>query len=233
MARAALLEALPSGLIWRADRIARDVPPGLPTGFGALDAELPGGGWPRDGIVELLVATPGIGELELVLPLLARSGPDRPVLWIAPPRRLFAPALAAHGVAPEQCIIVTPDTLAATLWATRQALSCGACHAVLAWMERVDMAALRRLQLAVEASATPLFLFRPPQAARTPSPAVLRLALSGSACALRIEILKRRGPPQAHPLELPLPRNHATRPHAVDCPSSARSARAGVHARRA
>ena len=40
-----------------------------PTGFAALDAALPGGGWPRRGLVEILTATPGQGELTLWVPL--------------------------------------------------------------------------------------------------------------------------------------------------------------------
>ena len=41
------------------------------TGFAALDAGLPGGGWARHGVVEVLTPQPGVGELYLLLPLLA------------------------------------------------------------------------------------------------------------------------------------------------------------------
>ena len=43
----------------------------LPTGFAALDERLPGGGWPRSGLIEILVSRFGVGELTLLLPVLA------------------------------------------------------------------------------------------------------------------------------------------------------------------
>lgn len=231
MSAAPVLATLPPGLVWRADRLARSNTPGETTGFAALDHELPGGGWPRDGIVELLVATPGIGEIELLVPLLARAGGDRLVVWVAPPRQPYAPALAQRDVPLERMPVVVVQDAAAAIWATRQALASGACHAVLAWIERIDMAALRRLQLAAEEAATPLFLYRPQQAARQSSPAVLRLALAGHRAGLRVDILKRRGPPAAAPLILPLTRSVGNPVHAVDRSASARAVPAGVHAR--
>jgi cell division inhibitor SulA/protein ImuA len=80
----------------------------------------------------------------------------------------------------------------------------GACTAVLAWPQRIDTAGLRRLQLAAEDAATPLFLFRPRAAALQASPAALRLALAGAGDGLRVTILKRRGPPAAAALHLPI-----------------------------
>jgi hypothetical protein len=41
------------------------------TGFAALDQALPGGGWPRTGLIEILTAQQGVGELQLWLPALA------------------------------------------------------------------------------------------------------------------------------------------------------------------
>ena len=55
--------------IWRGTRAARV--DALPTGFGALDARLPGGGWPRSGLIEILIRRFGAGEMSLLLPLLA------------------------------------------------------------------------------------------------------------------------------------------------------------------
>jgi hypothetical protein len=36
---------------------------GLPTGYDALSAELPGGGWPAGAVTELLLGQDGAGEL--------------------------------------------------------------------------------------------------------------------------------------------------------------------------
>jgi protein ImuA len=42
----------------------------VPSGFAALDAQLPGGGWPHPALIEVLNERPGIGELSLFLPAL-------------------------------------------------------------------------------------------------------------------------------------------------------------------
>jgi protein ImuA len=38
----------------------------VPTGFEALDRELPGGGWPRRVLTEWLLPHPGVGEIRLL-----------------------------------------------------------------------------------------------------------------------------------------------------------------------
>lgn len=93
------------------------------------------------------------------------------------------------------------------LWALEQALKSGQVGAVLAWLPvnlRAD--ALRRLQLAAQAQAGPVFLFRDALARGRPSPAPLRLLLQPAGVdALGVRLLKRRGPLLAQPLKLALP----------------------------
>lgn len=197
-------DLLASGLIWQADRLARPVQPGWSTGFAQLDAELPGGGWPRGALIELIGAQPGSGELQLLLPMLRQAPADRWNAWVAPPWLPHAAALAAAGVRLATLLLVRPHTPAELVWSLRQALASGACHAVLAWCDRVDQAALRRLQLAAEDSASPLFLHRPLSALRQASPAALRLQLVPRRDGLGVLIVKRRGPPATHPLNLPV-----------------------------
>ena len=89
-----LAELLAHPSVWRGrSRAAVET---LPTGFAALDAGLPGGGWPRHGLVEILTPRPGVGELYLLLPALAalsRVSPARWCTWVSPPHEPFAPAL--------------------------------------------------------------------------------------------------------------------------------------------
>ena len=66
-------------------------------------------------------------------------------------------------------------------------------NAVLGWAACRDRQGLRRLQLAAEQSRCLAVLFRGPEAAREPSPAVLRIALEGSCSGLAARILKSRG----------------------------------------
>lgn len=229
-----LLTGLPPGLVWRADSFASAPKKVWPTGYAALDAELPGGGWPSGAITELLVDAPGMGSVELLLPMLHCAPAERWIAWIAPPCLPYAPALADAGLVLSQLMLIEPPQHSALVWAVRQATASGACHAVMAWVHKIDMAALRRLQLAAEASTTPLFLYRPLTAACQSSPACLRLQLSAENNSIGIHILKRRGPTSARTLHLPLRKRYAfyRSPHALDSLDIAQSAPASLHARR-
>src|SRR5882724_6348826 len=168
--------------IWRGTSVARAEV--LSSGFAALDERLPGGGWPRSGLIEILVSRLGVGELTLLLPMLAAltSGPlARSCVWVAPPFEPFAPALAAHGVALERVLVVRVPaaqkrnrrgSLDGILWAFEQSLGSGACDLVMAWAKRPRSKEIRRLQLAAERGRTLGVLFRPLQAARESSHAV-------------------------------------------------------------
>ena len=62
-------EVLSDPRIWRG-KAANQTPDGLSTGHAALDAALPGNGWPRSALSEILLPADGIGELRLLLPAL-------------------------------------------------------------------------------------------------------------------------------------------------------------------
>ena len=178
--------------IWRG-RSAAPVE-SLPTGFGALDPCLPGGGWPRTGLVEILVSRFGVGELYLLFPALAaltRRPLARWCVWITPPLEPYAPALAAHGAALERILVVrAPEAL----WAFEQTLGSGASDIALAWAVRNPSSrAVRRLQLAAERGRTLGVLFRPRRAARESSAAVLRMVVEPKAGGARVTLLKSRG----------------------------------------
>jgi cell division inhibitor SulA len=172
----------------------------VPTGFQTLDAELAGGGWPMDGLTEILGDTPGVGELRLLLPALARLSRRRArwIALIAPAWLPYAPALAAAGVDVSRVLLVHPKNHQEQLWATEQALKSGTCSAVLSWPDphHLRHADLRRLQLAAREGDAWGVLFRPEAAADTASPAELRLLLqagSGDPERLGLRVLKRRG----------------------------------------
>jgi len=209
--------ALPD--VWRASELAR--PPGLvlPTGHAALDAALPGGGWPVGGISELLQA-PGLhAEWGLLAPALSQLAAQAPaprsgrsaVVLIGAPWLPFGPALAARGCVPGSLLQVQVDVLADRLWAAEQALRCADVPAVLLWLGAVPAAALRRLQTLAQEHGRLLFVCRPPSSRQEASPAPLRLLLDwpqaqaeagGRPPALQVEVFKRRGPPLAAPLLL-------------------------------
>lgn len=177
--------------IWRGRGAARLET--LASGFAAFDEWLPGGGWPRGGLIEILAARFGSGELYLLLPALAaltRAAAARWCVWVAPPLMPFAPALAAAGIAVDRVAVVGG---ARPLWAFEQVLGSGACDAALAWARQPKPRELRRLQLAAARGRTLGVLFRPRCAAREASPAVLRLGLAPLAAGVRVTLLKGRG----------------------------------------
>jgi hypothetical protein len=185
--------------LWRGDRLALPALPGIPTGFAELDAVLPGGGWPVDGLGELLAQRPGIGELSLLMPALARLSrqDERWLVWIgspAAPWRPYAPALAKAGIDLSRLILVRPRTQKEALWALQQALTSHAASAVLGWLGATADNDLRRLQVAAAEAGSLALIFRPPELAATASPAPLRLGLvPGGRRRLILQVLKRRG----------------------------------------
>ncbi len=190
-----LQELLAHPSVWRGrSRAAFET---LPTGFPQLDAGLPGGGWPRHGLVEILTPDAGVGELYLLLPVLAalsRTTPPRWCTWVSPPHEPFAPALLAHGVALERILVVRTHL---PLWAHEQALRSGACDAALAWLPRASPRAIRRLQLAAEQGRALGVLYRSQRFAEEASPAMLRVMLEPlerpGMRGARVSLLKSRG----------------------------------------
>jgi len=184
--------------IWRGRSAARTKT--LPTGFAALDEGLPGGGWPRAGLIEILPTSFGAGELRLLLPALAavtRRPQSRWCAWVAPPLQPFGPALAERGVALERVLVVNPPKKVVNGkhagWAFEQILRSGACDIALAWLRSALPRQIRRLHLAAQQGDTLGVLFRPGEAARDSSPAALRVAVEPTVPGARVTLLKSRG----------------------------------------
>lgn len=200
--------------VWRADALGGTPGATMASGHAALDAVLPGGGWPLDAVSEVLQPHGLHAEWRLLLPALVRlqqAGAGALVL-VGPPHLPFGPALKAQGLAVQRLLCVQVAEPPGRLWAAEQALRCSGVQAVLAWLPQVRADHLRRLQVAAQMHRKPLFALRPAQAQAESSPAVLRLQLAWppakpagpaqGADVLCLRVLKRRGPPLAQPLLL-------------------------------
>ena len=189
--------------VWRGGEIDRSEA-GVPTGHPELDRELPGGGWPRGTLTEILHDGVGLGEVSLLLGGLKRAAEEgRAIAWVNPPHLPYAPALALAGVPLDSCVGIRPLTNEDALWAAEQALRSGACAAVLSWFsEKTDYAWLRRLQMAAQAGRALAVLWRPSASAALATPAHLRLVLTREEGSLAIRIPKRRGPPLTNPIRI-------------------------------
>jgi len=212
--------------LWRASQLAQASTRCIDTGHPVLSAQLPGGGWPTGSLIDLLPQQPGIGELRLLRPALAKVAARRIVL-LQPPHPPQALALAAMGLAPSQLVWIRSSRSSDALWAAEQVLRSGSCGALLFWQNHARGETLRRLHLAAQSAETLFFMLRPLTAAQDASPAPLRLALRPAAGGIEIGFVKRRGPQRDAPLFLPLTpsllQRHATLDRAVPAPAPARS----------
>ena len=175
----------------------------MDTGYAALSAELPGGGWPVGALVDLLVQQAGVGELRLLRPALSALGP-RPVALVQPPHRPNGLGLEYIGLSLDRLMQIRAAKTADALWSAEQILRTGSCGALLFWAQYVQTASLRRLHLAAQSAETLFIMVRPLAVAQDASPAVLRLALRPAGDGLTVDIVKRRGPTRAEPLSIPL-----------------------------
>ncbi|RYF55779.1 MAG: translesion DNA synthesis-associated protein ImuA, partial [Comamonadaceae bacterium] len=184
--------------VWRGRELARAQERTIASGHAALDAHLPGGGWPVGCLVEVLQQQAHQFAWQLLAPAL-RAGDAGPIVLVDPPHLPFGPGLRGFGLWPEQLLTVQAGSVQARLWATEQALRCADVAAVLAWLPQARSEDLRRLHLCAQQHDRFLVAFRGADARDQSSPARLRLLVDG-AQRLAVRILKRRGPPLLQPL---------------------------------
>ncbi|MES2937798.1 MAG: translesion DNA synthesis-associated protein ImuA [Pseudomonadota bacterium] len=202
-ARLRLVSDLQLPDVWRLRDLAAQET-AVPTGHAALDAQLPGGGWPLGSLIEILQDQAARHAWQLLLPALAQAAGQQPgpVVLVGAPHEPFCPSLLAQGLAPARLLRVQAAKPQARLWAAEQALRCADVAAVMAWLPQARGPELRRLHIAAQQHARLLFVFRTLQAKNESSPARLRLQVDG-VDAMQVRILKRRGPPLDTPLALP------------------------------
>lgn len=159
--------------------------------------------------MELLLQS-GIGELQLLKPMLATLPGKQRIALIQPPYIPHATTLQTWGIDTSRLLWIKPASTGDALWTTEQILKNGSCGAVLCWQSHVRSESLRRLNLAAQSAETWFWLFRPLASASEASPAPLRLGLRPARGGVAIDVLKPRGPTVDHPLYVPLPDMPAT-----------------------
>ncbi|MDQ2804975.1 MAG: damage-inducible protein, partial [Pseudomonadota bacterium] len=130
-------------------------------GIADIDRRIPGHGLTRGALHELAGAGPevehGAAAALFAACLLART--KGPVLWVMERPDLFAPALAAVGLAPDQVVYVEAGK--AVLAAMEEGLRHpGLAGVVGEFSGRLGLTPSRRLQLAAEASGAIAFALR-------------------------------------------------------------------------
>lgn len=185
--------------LWRGCDMAGQGCHGRSTGFPQLDDILPGRGWPDRGLVEIISPCWGVGELQLLIPLM-RSIVEQGqwILWISPPYLLYAPALIQAGINIEQVLVVKLDTSCKdALWSMEKALQTENCGLVLAWQNWLPGKVLRRLQLAAATGDTLGVIFKRHDSEHSPSPMHIQIKdcqlHRGRFCESEVTVIKARG----------------------------------------
>ena len=191
--------------VWRGSELGAAAGRTVPSGHPALDAALPGQGWPTACLSDVLMPQAAVCEWRLLGPslaaLLAEKGSC--LYLVAPPKQPHAMGLAQLGVKPEQLVWIDAKGPADRLWVTEQLLKSEPVGAVLAWLPQARPEQIRRLQLNAHSCDAPVFLFRPETAVRDTSAAPLRLsAKPGMGWQIDVQIIKRRGAPLEDMLHL-------------------------------
>ncbi len=192
-----LLQGNPT--LWRGCELAGQGDHGIGTGYPDLDDILPGRGWPGSGLVEIISPSWGMGELQLLMPLMRQVvAQGKWILWIAPPYELYAPALVQAGIDTDRVLLVKQEaTCKDALWSMEKALQSEHCGLVLAWQNWLPGKVLRRLQLAGSTGNTLGVLFKHHDSEYSPSP--LRLKIKGWSANgdrfrdARVTVIKARG----------------------------------------
>jgi cell division inhibitor SulA/protein ImuA len=189
--------------LWRGSQLARTHGQTIDTGYAALSAELPGGGWPLGTLVELLVQQAGVGEIRLLRPALAAVS-RRPIALVQPPHMPNALAFAYLGVPCDKLMLLRSSKTADALWTAEQILKAGSCGALVFWQSRIRAESLRRLHLAAQSSDTLFLIVRPLSCAPDSSPATLRLGVRPAGDGIVVDVIKRKGPIRMEKLSVAL-----------------------------
>lgn len=191
--------------IWRGSELGSSVTQVISTGWSDLDRELPGGGWPCHAITEVLQPQPSLGEWRLLSPALkAIVAAGKTIVVVGPAKRPHLPGLRRMGLDEHHLIWVQAEAPSERLWVTEQLIKSNACGALISWLPQARQEQIRRLQICAQICDGPVFLCRPAAAENEASAAPLRVQLRLDLdWALKLQILKRKGPAHEQALRLP------------------------------
>jgi hypothetical protein len=150
------------------------------SGLKELDTFLPNGGWPQIGLIEIIVEHYGLGELQLLMPLMRNlTNQDKILLWICPPYKICTSALLNAGIDIEKLLIISSEVKKKdALWAAEQALQTQEFGIVLLWQNHLKRNALHRLLLATKNNKTLGVLFKKEKTENSQSSMILKLEAS-------------------------------------------------------
>ena len=144
--RPLLLPHAVESAIWRGDALGSPVTRVLSSGFEALDAELPGGGWPCGSLTEVLQVQATVLEWRLFAPAVrALVLQGKQIVVVGPPKAPHIPGLVHLGLDERHLVWIHADKPVERLWAIEQLLRANAAGMVLGWVPQARQEQIRRL----------------------------------------------------------------------------------------
>lgn len=182
--------------IWRGNQLGSPVTSVVASGFAALDAELPGAGWPCHSLTEILQPQPTVAEWRLLAPAMRQVVANvGNIVVVGPPKSPHLPGLKYAGLDERHLVWIQAEAPAERLWVTEQLIKTNAAGLLVSWLPQARQEQIRRLQVCAQACDGPVFLCRPAAAEHEPSAAPLRVQLRfGLDWELHVHLLKRKGP---------------------------------------
>ncbi len=172
---------------------ARQVPV-IAAGIPELEALLPAGGWPKRGLVEVLLPDEYTDALSLFLPALSRlSQQGRWLGMVVPPYGARARLLSDPAVESSRILQINPHKGRSGLWTLESLLRSGDFSVVMGWTGCVTQLMAKRLEKAAGIGHTLGILFRVETDVVSTSGIGLRLQLEADATGRAVYLLDERG----------------------------------------
>lgn len=172
---------------------ARQVPV-IPAGIPELEDLLPASGWPKRGLIEMLVPDDYTDALSLFLPALSRLGTQgRWLGMVAPPYWARARLLTDAPLAAARILQVNPHKGRSGLWTLESLLRSGNFSVVMGWTGCTTELMAKRLEKAASIGRSLGILFRVETQAVTVSGIGLRLRLEADAVGRAVYLLDEQG----------------------------------------
>lgn len=194
-------------LVWSANQAPNHIvePAFIPSGFAVLDEQI--GGWPNSGLVELQPSAMGVGELRLILPVLASlasktTDQAKLQVWLPGGVQLMPQGLGAAFTS--STVMLKSLSSSESLWVLDTLLQSGICSAVVCWLDALDPAQAKRLQIAAKESNTLVFCIRSMVRQDNSLPISLRMRLQPSDQGLLLDVFKRQNAYAVEPFQLNL-----------------------------
>ena len=182
-------------LVWTANQAPNHIaePSFVSSGFAVLDEQT--GGWPSSGSVELQPSALGIGELRLIFPalsFLAEKASSRQSLqvWLSGGLQLMPQGLG--GAFTSNTVVLKALGSKESLWVLDTLLQSGVCSAVVCWLDTLDSAQAKRLQIAAKESGTLVFCIRSAPKQDASLPISMRVRLEPAEDGLLLDVFKRQ-----------------------------------------